>query len=697
MNAVMEQVISSGVERWRQRFSEDAVVALDAALLGRMSLGQFDRARPSEALAQMLMLDEIPQADAAMQTWLEQHVGKPLPADLSPKRYADALVEAFRTIQLLPLPNTRNWCSERPGELRTWLRGFALGSSRDPEAAFLVALAHLQSNRSLMFTWYDVIRRGRPVEHVRHALMGLRLMPADDNGAEEHGLPRALLRGLLDYGETLVKSGDKKGKPWLEELDFLAAVYPMSQEKWSSRFRDILQARDVSKDVHNWLDSRFRVTRQDKTTAKGFLKPPHVDDMKPLLLRMQKDFASTRPALTALLDYHRHYTQESGDSFYLVRSFCNIGDKLLKHDPLWARELAHEAARWEPGNQHTWGLLARALEAEGDWRRAEAVYWNARRRFPHDVQRHIQLGHALLLHGQADLGETVFRQTIRLFPNDPFAWAELGHSLRVTGNYEQAVTVYREAQQQADFHRNPIIATALTDTLLDLNDLDRAKDALLWAEQIMPDDDRNQQTLAKIQRRFNQAKSGTPSLPRQLQKPKEIAGGNLRDLADITGMDLSHAPLLGRASLWRRQGNNSGLAQARTELNALQDSSAKLIELGLLVGVEQNWQAAAQWFDSCWENYAGDGALRVHRLRAKNRAGEEMLDWSWEKSQYPELSPVIITEEQGRSPHYHFHLPESELSEDQKQQLWFSGLAGDEQSILRDWVEEDFLTARQVA
>ena len=182
-----------------------------------------------------------------------------------------------------------------------------------------------------------------------------------------------------------------------------------------------------------------------------------------------------------------------------------------------------------------------------------------------------------------------------------------------------------------------------------------------------------------------------------MQKPKEIAGGNLRDLADITGMDLSHAPLLGRASLWRRQGNNSGLAQARTELNALQDSSAKLIELGLLVGVEQNWQAAAQWFDSCWENYAGDGALRVHRLRAKNRAGEEMLDWSWEKSQYPELSPVIITEEQGRSPHYHFHLPESELSEDQKQQLWFSGLAGDEQSILRDWVEEDFLTARQVA
>lgn len=699
----MTAIMSAGVERWRQRFSEDAVVALDAALVGRMSLGQYDRAEPSEALSQLLRLQDIPLTDDAMQKWLEQHLAKPMPDDLTPKSYADALVEAFRTIQLLPLPNTRNWCAERSGELRMWLRGFRLGSSRDPEAALLVALAYQQNNRSLMFTWHEVIRRGRPVEHVRHALMGLRLMPADDAGAVERGLPRALLRGLLDYGETLVKSGDKEGKSWLEELDFLAAVYPMSPETWSQHFRDVLQVRAASKDVCNWLYSRFPVTQQhDKASSKGFLKPPNFyDQIQPLLQRVQNDFSGIRPALTAVLEQHRRYAQKSGDSFYLTQTFRNVGEHLLEHDPTWVRELAHEAARWEPTEHRSWSLLARALEKEGDWRRAEAMYWNARRRFPHNAQSHTQLGHALLLHGQEDLGEIVLRQATLLFPDNPITWSELGHSLHVTGNYEQAVAVYKEAQQMG-FNCDPIIATALTDTLTNLNRLDEAETALQWAEKVVPNDDKSQKKLIRIRQRFNQAKNGTPSPPRQLTKPKEITGGNLHALADITGTDLSHAPLLGRASLWRRQGND-GLAKAREELNALHDGSAKLIELGLLVRAEQNWQVAAQWFNDCWQNYAGDGALQVHRLRAKHRAGEQTLDrdrdrdwdWAWAKSQYPELSPVIITEEQGRPPSCNFDLPYSELSQDQKQQLWFSGLAGNEN--LRDWVEEDFLSARQVA
>lgn len=697
----MNTTISAGVERWRKRFKEDSVAALDAALVGRMSLGQYDRARPADALTQMLLPTDISLADTAMQTWLEQHIQKPMPDDLSPKRYTDALVEAFRTIHLLPLPNTRNWCVERPAELRAWLRNFTLDSSRDPEAALLVMLAHGQNDRRLLFTWMAVIRRGLPVAHVRHALLGLRKMPADDNGAVERGLPRALLRGLLDYGETLVKAGDKKGKPWLEEVDFLAAVYPMSQEKWGQRFRDVLQTRDVSKDVHNWLDSRFRVPANKQQTAKSFIQPPHGKaDLEPLLQRMQKDFAGTRPALMALFDKYRYYTQDSGDSYYLVRSFCNAGEKLLKHDPQWARDLAHEAARWEPSNPHTWTLLARALEAEGDWRRAEAVYWNARRRFPHNALCHTQLGHALLLHGQADLGEMVFRQATRLFPNDPFAWSELGHSLRVNERYEEAISVYKEAKENG-FSHSPVIANALTDTLLDLNTLnttnsliDEIKNALQWAEQIMPDDDRNQKTLAKIQQRFHQTKNGTPTTPNKSLPSKEITGGNLHDLTDITGIDLSHAVPLGKARLLRWQ-SVDGLTQARSELNSLHDGSAKLIEQGLIISAEQGWLVAFDYFDNCWENYAGDGALRVHRLRAQHRTGKT-VDWSQEKNLYPDLLPVIFTEENNRPPNYQFHLPESELSEEQKQQVWFISTTANDNN-LRDWAEEDFLSARQVA
>jgi hypothetical protein len=218
---------------------------------------------------------------------------------------------------------------------------------------------------------------------------------------------------------------------------------------------------------------------------------------------------------------------------------------------------------------------------------------------------------------------------------------------------------------------------------------------LQWAEQIMPNDDRNQQILAKIQRRFNQARNGTPTPARQLLPPKVITGGNLRDLADITGTDLSHAVPLGKARLLRWQGVD-GLAKARAELKALPDGSAKLIEQGLIICAEQNWQAAFTYFDECYENYAGDGALRVHRLRAQHRAGET-VDWSRERNQYPDLLPVIVVEENNRPPHCEFKLEDSELSEEQKQQKWFSSLVGEESSTLRDWVEEDFLTARQIA
>jgi len=691
-------ILSPGAERWRRRFAEDAVAALEAALVGRMSLGQYDRARPSEALSQLLAPADITRADAALQTWLTERLGQPMPEDLTPKTYADALVEAFRTIQAVPLPATHDWCAERAPALRTWLRGFTLGSSRDPEAALLVALAYQQRNRNLMFTWYDVIRRGRPVEHVRHALLGLRLMPADDEGAVERGLPKALLRGLLDYGEALVRAGEPSSKPWLGELDFLAAVYPMSKEVWTRRFAEVLQARDkdkkkeVSNTVHNWLNMRYPVTKQQgKAAAKAHL-PPNKYDRDELLKRMASHFGNSKPGLKIFLDQHRHYAQNSGDSFYLVFSFCNVGDQLLRHDPLWARELAHEAARWAPNDPHTWSLLARALEAEGDWRRAEAVYWHARRRFPHDAHRHTQLGHALLLHGQAALGEQVFRQATRLFPDNPVTWTELGQSLRVTGQFEPAVAVYKEAQQ-AGFQRDPFIANALTDTLLDLGRLDEAEAALSWAEQIMPDDDKNQRKLVQIRQCFNQRRKGQLTPPRQLQAPKEITGGELGALADITGTDLSHAPLLGKASLGRRQGGD-GLAQARNALAALHDGSAKLIEQGLLIRAEQGWAAAFDYFDHCKNNYAGDGALQIHRLRALQRTGGN-VDWALEKTQYPDLVPVIVTEERGRPPSYSPTVADTELSEEQKQQRWFSGLAGDD--ALRDVVEEDFLTARQVA
>ena len=694
MSAMLTPAEHPAVTRWRERFAADPAAALGLALTGKISLGSYDRARPAEALAQILTEANLARADASLQAWLAGLLGSPTPAGLSGKRFADALVEGFRLMALLHLPQARAWCAQRHGELRAWLRGFYLGRSRDPEAALLVALGQQQPDRSLLALWQGVVRRGRPLEHVRHALTGLRLLAADDAGKVERGVPRALLQGLLDFGDALARQGERNGADWLMEVDFLAVVYPMSPEGWGRKFRVVVQAREPASAVKNWLGQRYPLALKpfEGGAREGVLRPRHVDDLKAFLRKVPSHYEEVRPRLQQFFDDSRHYCHESGDSYYLVRSFCFAGDRLLEIDPTWARELAHEAAIWAPTDHRTWSLLARALEAEGDWRRAEAIYWQARRRFPENVQSHSQLAHALLLHGSGDLSEAVYREAIQLFPDNSVCRSDLGHTLRLLGRRDEALAEYQQAQQL--FHRNTINSNALADLLIDLGRLDEAADALAWAEQIAPHDDQpNQRKLAQIRQRLKGAQAGQPILLKKLQVRPEIAGGSLSAFSDITGGDISHAPVLGKATLLRRKANG-GLATARELIDTLPERPEKLVEQGLWEAADKDWAAAALWFDSVWQGYEGDGVLRVHRQRARARAGKT-VDWSLERAQYPDLASVILTEERGLPPH--LYLPEDdERSQEQVQDAWFASLVTRNDPMLCDRAEEEYLAARHM-
>ena len=527
-------------------------------------------------------------------------------------------------------------------------------------------------------------------------ITGLRLMPADDEGKVESSVPPAmLLRGLLDLGEAAARRGDVKGKGWLAELDYLAAVYPMSADAWGRRFRDLLQARDASPPVRKWLDQRYPSALRpiDQRQARGFLQPPSRDERRTLLRQLPGQLVTVKAQLQAFLDRHRHYCRESGDTFYLVRTFCNVGDRLLEPDPTWARELIHEAARWNPQNPYPWSLLARALEAKGDWHRAQAVYWHARRRFPHDNKRHNQLAHALILHGEAELGEAVYRATMRLFPDDPFCRADLAHTLRITDRGERAVEVYREAQRH--FSRNPAIVIGLSDTLIDLERFGEAEDVLDWADQIDMDD-KGTAKRDQIRGRLQRSLAEEPVTLKHSRSPYEGPVGDLDSLADITGEDLAHAPALGRAALLRR-GGGDGLEQARTEIETLPSGTIKIVETGLWRARAEGWRAAANWFDQTREQYAGDGVLRVHHNRAHAWAGDS-VDWSLERERYPYLSTVIENEAKGEPPARIRHIDSEadDLTEEQRQDAWFLGLAEKGDSALRDIAEEDLLSSRHL-
>lgn len=237
---------------------------------------------------------------------------------------------------------------------------------------------------------------------------------------------------------------------------------------------------------------------------------------------------------------------------------------------------------------YPWSLLARALDAEGDWRRAEAVYWHARRRFPHTVHSHSQLARALVLHGHDELGEAVFRQATALFPDNPVCLNDLAHTLRI-GRLEEAVNVYREAQER--FRQDPVVANALTDTLIDLRRLPEAQDALDWAEQLAMDE-QNRNKLAQIRRRLQQALSGASILLKDRPHRPEGPGGDPAALADIAGEDLSYDPNLGRAVLWRRRANGD-LGRSLAELQSMWMNSASFVETGLWHAAAEGWRAAA--------------------------------------------------------------------------------------------------------
>ena len=163
------------------------------------------------------------------------------------------------------------------------------------------------------------------------------------------------------------------------------------------------------------------------------LEPPPREAHEELLRALDREpLAKLEPRLRRLMAGHEHYAERTGDTFYLVRTACNLGKHLLRSGDEPQRRaapaagLARLALRFEPANVFGWSLWRDALAAQGQLAAAELVGWEAIARFPEDPQWRTQL--ALLLAdrlGRADEAETLLRETVRLFPADVVARTQL--------------------------------------------------------------------------------------------------------------------------------------------------------------------------------------------------------------------------------------------------------------------------------
>ncbi|HRD50142.1 MAG: hypothetical protein JNK95_06095 [Candidatus Competibacter sp.] len=687
--------LDSAAQAWLDDFAADPLSALDRLLMGKVWLGGYAAAETSNALPQLL--------PTALLGWLKQQLHTTeAPPGVNAKIYAQALVDAFALLQGFDLPQTRAWCIEQVTGVWAWLKVQAAFRTRDPRPVFLRALALAQLDRKLLPFWMMLCRHGVR-EEADLALFGLRRMPKDDQGEVERGLPRALIQGFLDYGRTAARGDDSRKKEWLAEVDFLTAVYPMRRDQWAGAFREGMARRSPPKRLRHWLDERYPAANQESPRANRAapLKAPYWnDEIRPLLDRFDHTPETVSPALRAKLDEHRHYARETGDSYFLTRTFRQLGEYLLNQalgtqamrDPEWALDLGQEATLWEPSDHHSWALVARTLNALGDWTRARAVFWYARRRFPHNPFSHAQLGHALAMRDLVDEGEAVYRQAIRRFPDNPVCWADLAHTLRVAGRREQALAVCREAQVY--FPKDQVLACGLTGVLIDLGRADEARAALDRAYQVSDASEKQQRTLADLRRRLDAVEARQPLPWKHPFLAKERILGDFASINSLVGIDLCPMPALGLAGLWR---NANELQRAQSELQGLGRFPASDVERGLILVPSEGWAVTRDFFQNSAQRYPGDGCTQVHYQRARVRAGDQVnvADWNSLRGRFEEYAPVIRIEQNPAAT-----MPaaltddDAGLDEDSALSTWmYQAGAGSR----RDLVEEDFLAARQVA
>ena len=107
------------VKRWLSKFDNNPVDAINNLFMGQVFLGTFSQLPPAEALLQIIVDEQIAILDNAVFEWLKNAV---ILNKFDDKRFANAIIEAFRSVVLLSLPISRDWCIDNKSVLLPWLK-----------------------------------------------------------------------------------------------------------------------------------------------------------------------------------------------------------------------------------------------------------------------------------------------------------------------------------------------------------------------------------------------------------------------------------------------------------------------------------------------------------------------------------------------------------------------------------------------
>lgn len=173
---------------------------------------------------------------------------------------------------------------------------------------------------------------------------------------------------------------------------------------------------------------------QDAKARAHHLEPPPPELRQEILALLNQDatFADVRPKLQIMVQRYENYTELTGDDYFLVRSFCNVGNLLIRHAidsqierAQFAQRLARTALSYQPWNPIAWGLWRDALFTGGAYDASIALGWETVRRFPDNPLMRNELAEILVACGQLADAKALLESSLKSGAFDVVTYAIL--------------------------------------------------------------------------------------------------------------------------------------------------------------------------------------------------------------------------------------------------------------------------------
>ncbi|MEO5370043.1 MAG: tetratricopeptide repeat protein [Magnetococcus sp. DMHC-1] len=690
------------LDQWCQHFAKEPVPSIGNLLGGRLYMGSFEPLEPSEILLHArgaLGSGGQERLDGALSEWLQHVIQVEKAADLgygNPKSFARMLMQSFYAAATMNLRQTMRWLKDEKiqGSMQDFLAEYFFGRTCDPLGAYYTSLSQHQEDRRLLRLWLDLaaLNTGGFTHHGRMGLDGLLRMPDEGRNGPAGRVSESLLVGVLRFANGLAHLKRIDDKKILDRyVEFLKGAYPMSDKAWVRKLSEARQRVPMHKLAEQWLASHFPEVFSEGAgdRIRQNLSPFFSEkSWKAMLARVQREpLAQLKPDLKNFFDRYRRHAHETGDSHFLVRTFNNFGNRILRKDPVWVAELAQDAATWEPYDSHSWSLLGRALDEAGDWPRCEAVLWQARRRFPYNAKLHNQLGDTLAHRGETDAAVAVLDDAVRFFPDDVIIHATKAYARLWGGETGEALAEFDKIVQRFPNKLEGYLGKA--EILMVQGKLEEADTLLELARSVAPD----HPELSRKENQLRKLQNGQ-KLPFQLTPRPTGRESSPDTLAQITGRNFSYAPALGRTTAFRRAGRHDA---AKTHLAHVNHRNEHRSEMGLQIWQERGVAEAADYFTEQLKHHPHDGVLYLHQQRAYRRLQRPVAEWDHLKSRFPGMEAMILTEKNGGVvPRYPTDLDADQgnrlvTHEDQKRS-WLVTTVDRDRGLL-DPVEEDFMAA----